>query len=115
MTSQIESAVKQAQKILGDKGKIPKYSPTITKSGDHAAKVLEEFNKVREEMNKDEVEKAHLSLDPHNKDDQKKIQEATKILTDCAQYQMNVADFNLKNLKELDKHLMNVGGYTHGG
>ena len=128
------NAVKAAMKILGDKGKIPKINPAITKAGTADAKTYDEFKKGREELKKkvlasqdsgealkdaieqyqDEINEDDLGLDPRDKDDAKKIAAARKILSDRLQDSIDVAETNSKNMRELDKHLINIMNYKQG-
>lgn len=131
MADSWEAASKSALKILGDKGKIPKYSAAVPKAAAAEAKAFDDFKKSREELksnllalqNADEARKNAVSqfqdtideedfgLDRKNKDEAKKIAEAQKILSGWLQEQIDVGEENVKNLKELDKHLMSLSNY----
>ena len=125
---------KDALKILGDKGKIPKWPANIDKAIAAEDKAFDAFDKVRNELKKqllaeqnavdalknalsqfqDQVEEDALGLDLKNKDDKKKIDQARKILSDKIQGIMDLKEDDFKNLKELDKHLMDIGNYEPG-
>ena len=129
-----DNAVKAAMKILGDKGKIPKVNPAIAKARTVDEKAFDEFSKVRDELKKkvlasrdaqqlakdaieqyqDEIVESNLGLNARDKEDLKKIQEARKVLSDALQDSIDIADSNLKNLRELDKHLMSLMNYKQG-
>jgi predicted nucleic acid-binding Zn-ribbon protein len=131
MAGEWDAAVKSAMKILGDKGKIPKLSGTLAKTKAAEDKAYDDFKKTREELKakllalqnadnafkdtvsqyQDEIDESDLGLDPKNKDDAKKIADARKILSGYLQDQLDICDQNVKNLKELDKHLMSLVNY----
>jgi mannitol/fructose-specific phosphotransferase system IIA component (Ntr-type) len=131
MADSWEAASKSASKILGDKGKIPKYSAAVPKAAAAEGKAFDDFKKSREDLkskllalqNADEAHKNAISqfqdtideedfgLDRKNKDEAKKIAEAQKILSGWLQEQIDVGVENVKNLKELDKHLMSLSNY----
>lgn len=126
-----EAATKSAMKILGDKGKVPKIPSTVPKAYDATEKAYVEFNKVRQDLKskllllqnassahknamsqfQDMVDEDNLGLNRKDKDDAKKIADAQKVLSGYIKEAMDDADTNLKNYKELDKHLMNLMNY----
>jgi septal ring factor EnvC (AmiA/AmiB activator) len=126
--------VKAAMKVLGDKGKIPKFSPAIPKAGTADEKTYEEFKKVRDELKKkllatqdsgealkdaieqyqDDINENDLGLNARDKDDAKKIAAARKILSDRLQESIDLQETNGKNLRELDRHLMSLMNYKQG-
>jgi len=134
MADDWDSVAKSAMKILGDKGKIPKYSTALPKAEAANQKSYDDFKKTREELKakllalqnaesvtkdafsqfQDEIEESDLGLDSKNKEDAKKIAEARKMLSGWIQNSMDTGDQNLKNLKELDKHLMSLSNYKPG-
>lgn len=129
-----DSAVKDATKILGEKGKVPKLAPAITKSLTAFDKAYEAFDKARQDLKakllamqaasdatkdayvqfQDEIEESDLGLDPKNKDDVKKIADAQKILSAWVQQNVDTSTQNYKNLRELDRHLMSLVNYKQG-
>jgi hypothetical protein len=133
MADDWDGAVKDAMKILGEKGKIPKIPGNISKTMNASDKAYEDFKKIRDELKakvlalqnadsarkdsisqyQDEIDEDDLGLDPKNKDDAKKIADARKILSSALQDKMDIDDQNIKNLKELDKHLMSLANYKH--
>ncbi len=135
MADEWDAAVKAAQKILGDNGKIPKISPAIAKAAAADHKSYAEFKKVREELKvkllatqdtsaiwkdaleqfQDEIDEDNLGLDPKkNKDDAQKIVAARKVLSAPIQGGIDTIDKDIKNLRELDRHLMNLMNYKQG-
>jgi predicted nucleic acid-binding Zn-ribbon protein len=132
MAKDWDSAVKEAQKILGKDGKIPKEPPNVAKAGKGFEKAFDEFNKARTELKaklvatqdsvnalkdaasqfQDEIGGESFGLDKKNKDDMQKITDARKVLSDGIQSAMDVCDTNWKNLKQLDKHLVSISDYT---
>jgi fumarylacetoacetate (FAA) hydrolase family protein len=126
-----DAAVKAAEKILGDKAKIPKWPATIDKAMSTDDKSFGEFSKVRDELKQkllatqntrealknatsqfqDEIEESNLGLNPKDKADAKKIADGRKPLMDVLQDAMDTCNTDSKNLKELDKHLMSLMNY----
>jgi len=131
MADSWDAVSKSALKILGDKGKVPKYSAAVPKAAAAEGKAFDDFKKIRDDLkskllalqNADEAHKNAISqfqdtideddfgLDRKNKDDAKKIAEAQKILSKWLQDQIDVSEQNVRNLKELDKHLMSLSNY----
>ncbi|MDE2004920.1 MAG: hypothetical protein KGI51_00020 [Rhodospirillales bacterium] len=129
-----DSVVRAAQKILGDKGKIPKIPPAIDKAREASQKTWDEFSKHREELKKkllavrdadeawkdaveqyqDEIDESDFGLDPKDKDDAKKITAAQKLLSGRLQQTVDETKENLKNERELDRHLMGMASYKQG-
>jgi hypothetical protein len=127
-----DNAVKNAKKVLGDKAKIPDFPKNIPKSVQEVNKTWDQFDKDREQLKKslllvkqkqdsamevfeqfeDEIDENDLGLDSKNKDDLAKIKEGRKILHDALQISIDKGTDNNKNLRELDKHLMNLMTYT---
>jgi hypothetical protein len=127
-----DKAVKDATKVLGDKGKIPKWSTKIDKAGASEDKAYDSFDKVRQELKtklvadqdacgalkdafsqfQDEIVESNLGLNPKDKDEKKKIDDARAVLSGKLQQWMDTEDDNFKNLKELDKHLMSLINYA---
>ena len=126
------NVVKAAMKILGEKGKIPKLNPAITKASTANGKSYDEFSTTRELLKKkllalqdasdalkdaieqyqDDIDESDLGLNGRDKDDVKKIQAARKILSDHRlQESIDVETENHKNQRELDKHLMSMINY----
>ena len=126
-----ETATRPAMKVLGDKGKIPKIPPSVPKAMDVAEKAWAEFNKVRQDLKakllllqnaasahknavaqfQDMIDEDDLGLNRKDKDEAKKINDAQKILDKYLVDALDDADTNLKNYRELDKHLMNLMNY----
>lgn len=132
MGAQWDNAVKEAQKVLGDKVKIPAFPKSIPKSVQEVNKTWDQFDKDREQLKKsllivkqkqdsamevfeqfeDDIDEEDFGLDTKNKDDLAKIKEGRKILHDALQVSVDNATDNNKNLRELDKHLANLMSYT---
>jgi mannose-6-phosphate isomerase class I len=129
-----DKAVAAATKILGDKAKIPKLGSAIPKAVAAEDKAFDAFDKVRQDLKakvlgeqnalqalkdaivqfQDEIDEDDLGLDPKNKDDAKKIDSARKILSGALQEKIDQKNDNIKDFRELDKHLMNIVNYKPG-
>jgi len=127
-----DNAVKNAKKVLGDKAKVPDFPKSIPKSMQELNKTWDQFDKDREQLKKsllvvkqkqdstmevfeqfeDEIDEDDFGLDTKNKDDLAKIKDGRKILHDALQVSIDNGTDNNKNLRELDKHLMNLMTYT---
>ena len=127
-----DNAVKSAKKVLGDKAKVPDFPKSIPKSLQELSKVWDQFDKDRQQLKKsllalkqkedstmevfeqfeDEIDEDDFGLDTKNKDDLAKIKDGRKILHDALQVSVDTGTENSKNLRELDKHLMNLMTYT---
>ncbi len=120
----------KAQKILGKDAKIPQpkfigkaasdYEAAWTAfkkaRADLEAKVLDMQNlesKVKNSVKQfeDSIEETDFGLDGKNKDDAKKIADAQAILTGYCDNLIAIRDQAIKDLGELDKHLMNIAKY----
>jgi hypothetical protein len=131
MAGEIEAAKAAAKKVLGDKAKIPAPKPVLSTAADQANKAFLVFDKAREDLEAkllalqntqsswknaleqyaDALEASDFDLDPKDKDDAKKIEQAQKIFADWAKNALDILDENVKNLDELDKHMMNITKY----
>ncbi len=120
-----------AMKILGKDGEVPDAPANLEKSIADVIKLLEAFDKSREDLEAKitdvenandavnnilkklsaQVEKSDLGLDPKKKDDLKKIQQARKILLDRITHGTKVHDDMAKMLDELDKHTIQLSKY----
>jgi hypothetical protein len=120
-----------ALKILGDKAKVPDSPDAVAKAAKSWDKSFEEFGKSRdaceqkllamENANDAErnaikqfratIAKADFDLDPKDKDDLKKIQQARDLLTDKLDDSIARHEVIDKDLDELDKHLIQLGKY----
>jgi predicted nucleic acid-binding Zn-ribbon protein len=134
MSASWDAAVKKAMDILGEKAKIPKWPTAIDKAKAEENKAFAEFDKVRQDLKKklvteqdavekikdafsqfqDEIGGANFGLNPRDKDDKKKIDDAREILSGELGEYMEARDDDFKNLKELDKHLVNIADYEPG-
>jgi hypothetical protein len=134
MSSPWDQPTKEAMKILGDKGKVPKWSPAIVKAATADDKSFDEFDKSRNDLKakllatqntrqalkdavsqlQDEVDESNLGLDPKNKEEAKKIKDAQKILSGWLDEKIKIFEDDVKNLKELDRHLMSIANYKQG-
>ena len=126
-----QEAKATALKILGDKAKIPDPKANLTKFNADIAKADKEYDaavnvleaKILTLQNtnsawknavkqfSDQISKSNFGLDEKGADDKKKIKQAQDILTDYLDSQMAIADANVKNLEELDKHTMAISKY----
>jgi hypothetical protein len=128
--SRWDAAKAKAQKILGKDAKIPepKFLPKLqsefdaawnayTKSRDDLeAKILalqKTFSngKLTVQQFGDKLEDEDFGLDEKNKDDAKKIKDAGDVLKEWWQSVMDLADENIKQLDDLDKHLVDFKKY----
>jgi hypothetical protein len=127
-----EEATAAAQKILGNKGKIPvakanvfKLFHDISKLRDELATVvitledklgaLENANSAWRNALKPydaELSKSDFGLDGGNPDDKKKIRQAQDIMTGYVELLMGQADTNTKHLDELGKHAKAISKFT---
>jgi hypothetical protein len=134
MASKWDGPTKDAMKILGDQGKVPKWPSSIVKAEAEDDKSYVAYQKTRDELKvkllatqntrqalkdaisqlQDEVDESDLGLDPKNKDDAKKIKDAQKVLSGWLDTQIATFERDYKNLKELDKHLMSLMNYKQG-
>ncbi len=132
MADNWDGADKEAMKVLGEKAKLPKWPTAIDKAKAGEDKTFDEFDKTRQDLKKklvaeqdsveklkdalsqfqDEIEGNNFGLDAKNKDDKKKIDDARKILSGKLKEYMDTRDDDFKNLKELDKHLVNIADYS---
>lgn len=134
MSSAWDAPTKDAMEILGEKGKVPKWSGAIVKARAADDKSYEAFDKVRDELKakllatqntrealkdaisqfQDEVDESNLGLNPDSKDDAKKIANAKAVLSGWLDRQIKICQTDFKNLRELDRHLMNIMDYKQG-
>jgi hypothetical protein len=132
MSKWLESCQQQAKKILGDKAEFPDEKPDMDKSQNDYHKAANAFDDARSKVedaiqdfenaittfenglktNRAAYEKEDFGLDRKNKDDQKKIVQATKIFMDFfARIQKRVDD-RYKEVEELQKHAIQLRKYT---
>jgi hypothetical protein len=127
----LDDAIKQAKKVLGDKAVVPspKIDPekldydlmqqgySFDKATDNAITELEEMeNAVSSYKNgmdqiAAEYEEADFDLNPKSKDDAKKIKGARQIFSNYFAAEQTKADQEMKQLKELGKHLVQLDKY----
>jgi peptidoglycan hydrolase CwlO-like protein len=121
-----------AMKILGDKAKLPEPKANFgkifadfkvaDKEYDAAVDVLQDkilnlqntmsaAKNVLQQL-EDKVMSSDFGLDPKDKEDKKKIDDAKKLLNDYFTEQIGNADDNIKNLDDLDKHTMGLSKYA---
>ena len=130
MADDWNASVSKAQKILGKDAKIPQPKFLSKFASDYSASWAA-FLKAREDLEakvlamqdlesktknlmqqfSDKLESDDFGLDDDNKDDVKKIKDALEILVGFWDTRIKVRDENIKNLDELDKHLMNIRKY----
>ena len=126
------AAVKGAKKVLGDEAKIPDPPNSLGKSYDEAKNGEDQFKKDRVQPRKslldlkqkydtvvevseqfqDDIDGATFGLNSKNKDDLAKIKDGRKILHDAIQTYLDDAAENNKGLRELDKHMTDLMGYS---
>ena len=126
-----DAAAAKATKILGDKAKIPKPKAAIDKGIADSMKAWDAFAKAREDLEakilalvnadsaavnaieqfRDTIDENDLGLDKKNKDDSKKIADGKKILLDFLDAGLKNAQDNMKNERDLNKHLANIKNY----
>ena len=126
------SASAKAQKILGDKAKIPKPSQAIAKAATANATAFKDFDKVRKDLEakvlalinsnraavdaveqfRDEIDEEDFGLNKKDKEDAKKIDAAKKLLLDTLDAKLDQANENAKGDRDLNKHLANIRNYT---
>src|SRR3954469_11748733 len=119
-----------ALKVLGKQAKIPEPK-AMTKAYADLQKASAAFDKSREDLedklvtlqNADSaignvykqfgtlIEKADFGLDAKSKEDTKKIEEAKKILGGYVDKVTDAQEKNVKNLTELDKHVILISKY----
>ncbi len=124
------ASLAKAQKILGKDAKIPQPKFLGKASSDYGA-AWAAFKKAREDLEakvldmqnleskmkntikqfEDSIEEAEFGLDDKNKDDAKKIKDAQAILMGYCDNLIGIRDQAIKDLGELDKHLMNIAKY----
>jgi hypothetical protein len=124
-----DNAEKQALKILGDKGKIPEPKMKTYYAG--AAKAWDAFDKARDDIEakltdlegafekvssaidqyEAKLEKDDLGLNPKDKDDAKKIDQAMGILLDWVKSSEKAWEADIKDLKQIARHVIQLGGY----
>ncbi len=120
----------KAQKILGKDAKIPQPK-FLSKAGSEYTAAWAAFMKARQDLEakvldmqnleskmkntfkqfEDSIEETDFGLDEKNKDDAKKIKDAQAILMGYCDTVIGFRDEAIKNLDELDKHLMNIAKY----
>lgn len=129
MADDWDVAKKQAMKILGDKGKIPEIKAQSAYDG--TKKTWAAFSKARDDIEakladleaafekasgvvdqfEAKLEKDDLGLDPKNKDDAKKIDQARDILTNSVKGVEKFYEDDIKAFKELARHIIQLGSY----
>lgn len=130
MADSWDAAKAAAVKVLGKQAKIPEPK-AMAKADADLQKAYAAFDKSREDLedklvtlqNADSaignvykqfgtlVEKADFGLDAKNKDDAKKIEQAKKILSAYVDKVTDAQEQNVKNLTELDKHVILLSKY----
>jgi len=127
-----DKAVAEAKTILGSSAKIPTaWLQTTLKRGDEAEKAWDRFDTTRETLKKqlveaqdaaskvknalvqaqDEISDEDFGLNEKDPDDKKKIDQAQAIFQNFFANAKKVQDTDIKNLDELDKHLINLSKY----
>jgi hypothetical protein len=125
-----DTAKSKAIKILGKDAKIPEPK-AIGKLGGDLNAAWDAYHKSRDDLEDkvldlqkmsaslkltlqqfaDKIDDEDFGLDEKNKEDAKKIKEAQSMFDDWSKYLIDVADSNIDNLEELDKHLVNIKKY----
>jgi hypothetical protein len=133
MATTYEAAKAAALKVLGKDAKIPPVTSALKTAGDQVGKAYDAFKKSRTDLeakvlalqNADSSAKnalkqygemlqvADFGLDEDDKEVAKNIEQAQKILSAWADANFDIMDKNIKNLDELDKHLMDISKYNH--
>jgi len=127
-----DKAVADAKKILGNSAKIPTAGiQTVLKRAEELNKVWDRFDDTREVLKKqlleaqdtrskiknalvqgqDQISAEDFGLDEKDPDDKKKIDQAQAIFQKYFATAEKFQDDVIKNLDELDKHLMNLSKY----
>jgi hypothetical protein len=127
-----DKALADAKKVLGNSAKVSDKRMQVTiSSAVDANKLWDAFNAMREAMKKklldlqnaeskvknslvqadDEISDDDYGLDPKKPDDKKKIDQAQAIFSKFFKEKQKNMDDNIKNLDELDKHLMDIQKY----
>jgi hypothetical protein len=121
-----------ATKILGDKAQFPDEKPDMTKLQEDYGNRYETFDDARSKLedaiqdfentiksfenglktNRAAYEKEDFGLDPKNKDDKKKIDQALKIFMDFFARIEKRIDDRYKEIEELNKHAIQLRKYT---
>ncbi len=127
-----DKAVASAQKVLGDKGKIPAPKPAIQKAGEAEAKSWDEFDKSRGDLEDqilalvdstqalvDALEQFRDAMSDEDfglneKSDAKQIAGAKKLLMTPLDAVIAKVKANAKNERELNKHLAHIKTYKQG-
>jgi predicted nucleic acid-binding Zn-ribbon protein len=129
MANEWDNAEKQALKILGDKGKIP--DPKLKSYNEAAAKAWNAFDKARDDIEakltdlegafekissaidqyEAKLEKDNLGLNPKDKDEAKKIDQAKDILLAEVKTTEKAWEDEIKDLKEVARHVIQLGKY----
>lgn len=128
MSSSWEATKAAAMKILGKGGEIPDPKGSFSKSSAELQKAFEAFYKSRSDLEEklldvenanaagknvlrqfgEKIDKSTLGLDPRDKEEAKKIEQARKLLLDFVDGATAVLDDNDSKLDELDKHLVSL-------
>jgi hypothetical protein len=126
-----DDAIEQAQKVLGDKAKIPPPKTLPDKFQNDYEKAFKEFDAAREDsenkllalentvsaytnaqqQNAAVYQREDFGLDRKSKDDAKKIKLAQKIFSDFFNNFQKQGEAERKVIDELDKHLIQLGRY----
>ena len=131
-----DKALSDAKRVLGNTAKInDKRMQAVIKSALDAQKVWDSFDTLREGIKKkllelqnaeskvknglvqadDEISDDDYGLDDKKPDEKKKIDQAQAIFSKFFKETQKTMDGNIKNLDELDKHLMNISKYKRAG
>jgi hypothetical protein len=131
MAKDWDSIKAEALKILGPKAKIPEPKGNLHKTRDHFTKAVAAFVKSRGDLEDKvlemqdglssatnlykqllaQVEKSDFGLDEKNKDDAKKIDQAEKLISDFINERLKGWTQDIKDLDELDKHMIQLAKY----
>ena len=130
-----DAAKAAALKILGPDAEVPDVPNNLLSQGDTLQKANDAFDKAREDCEAKllavqnvndsirngikqflaHIEKSDFKLDAKNPQDQKKIQQARKILVDKINFAIKAYSDDDKMLDEVDKHLVQLGKYSPKG
>jgi hypothetical protein len=126
------SVAAQAQKLLGDKAKVPKtVSPAILKANKESAAAYAKYDAAVKQLERailawqnagsavyngakqfsEQIEKSDFDMDTKADDYKKKRADAQKLFDKFFDGALKDLQDGIKELDELDKHLMDLKGY----
>jgi exonuclease VII small subunit len=126
-----KSVSDQAQKILGDKARIPKISPAILKANKDSDTAFSKFQTIVKQLESaildlqnagsavynsakqfsEQISKSDFDMDTKADDYKKKRADAQKLFDIFFKDSLKDLQSGIKDLDELDQHLMDLKGY----